>query len=111
MFATKLLKNIKKRFPKFGLTKSENAFANLLDPSIKGLHLKEFNMFNSVVDKLDQAAADLNFESSIPEAAAAAAEASQENLTPLEQLRLKFSTNSTTPASDSKVRAEINVLM
>ena len=66
VFARALLKAISARFSKYGPTKIENGIGNLLDPALKGLHLREEKMFDSTVQALEQAALDLNLSSDTP---------------------------------------------
>ena len=46
-FARALLENVNKRFPDCGTTVEERCVANLLDPSLKGVHLIAANKFTS----------------------------------------------------------------
>ena len=46
-FARKLLKNVNNRFPDCGTMVEERCVANLLDPTLKGVHLVAANKFQS----------------------------------------------------------------
>ena len=114
VFARALVKALKVRFPQYGLSKDVNAFANFLDPTIKGLHLKEVNMFNDTVEKLESAASDLSFDVNQPTTAAVTNTQDSEAvdvLSPLEQLKLKFSQAATSDSPESAVKAEVKAYM
>ena len=94
VFAKKLKSSITKRFPVLGIKTWENAFANILDPTVKGVHLMEKSLFKEGVSKLKEIASELNLcVETVIENGGEGDQQSKKNsiISPLEQLKLKFS--------------------
>ena len=57
-FAICLRDNLNARFPKFGGNKELNCMGNYLNPSMKGVHLKEAKLFQDTKDLMEQPLSD-----------------------------------------------------
>ena len=113
VFAKELQKAISKRFPKYGLNKFENAVGNLLDPEIKGLHLREENIFDSTVQSLEKVAVDLKYVDDSSELDDKENSVDESKISPLEKLRQKYHNVSIKPSklAKSKLQKEIDHYM
>ena len=61
-YAKNLSKNIKARFPNYGLDQSVVAYANFLDPHLKGIHVKQMKLMDVIKKKVNDSIAGFSVE-------------------------------------------------
>ena len=64
-FAKNLQKNLKARFPNYGLCDSVVAYANFLDPHLKGIHVEQVGMMTELIEKVKDAGSKVDVDGEV----------------------------------------------
>ena len=94
-FAKELMKRLKVRFPSYGFTIPENCFANFLDPTLKGIHLKEESLYENTIDNLERSAATLGLIQKLVNEHDDSQQQTTETLSAIEMLKRKYAKQKT----------------
>ena len=97
LFARELLKQLNQRFPEHGLCSDIVAYANILDPRLKGVHLRVHNKLEPCCNTLENIAQNLGFLDKYDESSTEKSndQNAKTALTPLDKLKKKYAPNLT----------------
>ena len=96
-FARVLSEKLSDRFPNLGLENSEVAMANLLDPCLKGIHLKSVGLYDSTVSDMEELSEQLNLTEAEEAEEDSDHDSVKDKLSALDKLKMKFASKNTTP--------------